>query len=314
MCVLIPKQTDEDVLRRIYRLDREHQGRGKIIQTLHEEFPEELVPDESTVTRRIKKFRETPSADLAEDDVFAWSSMREPWEGSGAILDAWSFYEREGYERKFGPFTRRFAKWTWRVAWAMGNGNSPVPMGLQASINPELSEGTAPMPQDPLLWAMEYAWREIEAIVFGRPLATREIDKALAIKPWQSEEQLAQFHESRDSEGRPLIQIHYMDMIWLESPSMPIADLWRTKRQEGDRDTKLAPQNVAARPFEDGLLGTQLGNYHGYPYRPHEMPVPGNPMPWYWFYLDNVYSRLSGRDESEDEAERVYERFFGRES
>lgn len=237
-------------------------------------FDEKDIPDQSTISRHIKKFRDLPPEPLREDVPFVWSSMTEvPWDASRAILDAVQFHREARYEEELGrPFTRRLAKWVWRVLYAFGphdaiNEASQGVSGLSRSVHPWLSlefpRGSRRTPDggDIMSIAQEYAWREVAHIVLGESFDTRVLDLKLACRSWQSLEHLLSYQNERNRQGL------------LHSGSSPPDDLeWLTNvapgaakatsqielayREAGyNPDLKVDPSLAA---MKDGLLPSQL--------------------------------------------------------
>lgn len=260
----MPKKTDPAILLRIYKLDRLGQGRSQIIEQLAIEFGEDLVPDESTITRRLARFRLKPPAELAEDETFAWSTMTEPWEQSRIILDAWDFYQASHFPETLGPFTRRLAKWVWRVAHAMkAPGGNPA-----LSDDGEMPDVLIPDARDHVWVALEYAWREVAAAVLGVPFDTGDLDNWLAMRPWAREYRLRAFHARRDGTGAGLVEFHHDDLEWLGHATIPFSEEYRLRARGGQlfKFSELEPLDMALRAEflrrTDGLLPSQRVYFH----------------------------------------------------
>ena len=69
-------------------------------------FPDDAIPDRSTVIRHRNKQKEQPPKELAEDRPFQWSEA-EPhlWAGERIILDGLALYHKLGHQAEAGPFT-----------------------------------------------------------------------------------------------------------------------------------------------------------------------------------------------------------------
>jgi len=180
----------------------------EIMGQLADEFTEEDIPDRSTISRHLKKFADdVPPEELREDAPFQWSTMSEvPWEWSRTILEAWWSYEMEGSNslaRKMKgsgslPFTRRLAKWTWRVAQAFGPPDysdetfwkrrewHPSTAAVDyRNWNAARARGD-PTISDVFMVAQEYSYREIAAAIGLEAFDARSIDVWLAFQPWLS--------------------------------------------------------------------------------------------------------------------------------
>ena len=78
---------------------------------------------------------------------FSWSQMDSvPWEHSRAVLDIWAYYETYG-NQAYGPFTRRLAKWSWRVMQAFEM--TPGHEDRQADLEPTPMDVLVVAPESP---------------------------------------------------------------------------------------------------------------------------------------------------------------------
>lgn len=211
----MPKKTDRNVILRSYVLRRQGKTLDEILDVLSEQFKEDQIPDRSTISRHMKIYESELPNELAEDAPFKWSDMKEaPWEGSRAVLGGYAHYIANGYPITFGQFTKRHAKWIWRVSQALGpQGDMTQFDSFEAILNVDLQEvwledanalyhiQSLPTRTDILETAMEYAWREIHSILFTVELDTNDLDFWLAFSPWRSPLQLSKYHKSRDEFG-----------------------------------------------------------------------------------------------------------------
>ena len=167
----MPKKTKRKILVRAYML--RDLTLNQIVDRLADEFPDEVLPDRSTIARNRKKFESSLPDELAEDTPFKWSEMKVvPWEHTRVILDIAAYYARAG--SPYGPYTNRLAKWCWRVMNAF-NAKPSIEEPWRRSIVTEV---------DVLFVAYEYCWREIATAVLKEPFETYELDTFLSFAPW----------------------------------------------------------------------------------------------------------------------------------
>lgn len=113
----MPKKTDCGIVIQTYQLRQVGLSLTKIMDKLHDEFGDQ-TPNESTVSRWCSKFKSDPPDGFEEHVPFRWGTMTEvPWAQRRGILDAWAWYVTVEDDH-FGIFTRRTAKWVWRVLQA----------------------------------------------------------------------------------------------------------------------------------------------------------------------------------------------------
>ena len=251
----MPKKTPSDVLIQIYQLRQDGLTISKIEDRLQELFDEDVIPDQSTISRQIKKFGLLPPEVLSEDVPFVWSAMGDlPWESSRALLEVWGFYHiRSTPQGLFGPFSRRLAKWTWRVLQAVGSdvfpdsnswGYETTDLGFPVPVNrafPIHSVDEHLNGYD-LLWiAKDYSWREKASILSIETFDTRDLDLKLALRPWQDLNNLKLYHGARDRLGLTKEQVfRSADSEWLRSVTV------RSERP-GSREEDTESEDLAMR-------------------------------------------------------------------
>ena len=240
----MPKKTNEKVVVRIYEMHALGDTLDEIVKQLEAEFPEELVPDKSTVFRRIKKVHnETTKEQLAEDKPFVWGQhCIGPWGSSNVVLATWGWYHSIDLDQKVGPFSRRLARWVWRVGEAVGADE------LNYLNHPNLEDPRGYVTRFSFfLIAREYAWRETAAMVLNEEFKTEDLDLWLAMLPWVDQDRYESYNKVRDRLGRfKWVNWHHHDDTWLQSvdPSFveyfaitpdrapTVRDFWQTLSKE----------------------------------------------------------------------------------
>ena len=172
----MPKKTPDEVVLETYV--RQDLSLSALTAHLEEKFGES-APDRSTVARHLKKFKEQPPEELAEDRPFVWAEAHEKlWAGDRSILDAIGIYNLHDLHTLIGPFTHRTAKWVYRVSLA-----------IEPWSGPDNGDKTC----DVLDLAQDYAASEIYAMLQKKPLDTTRQDLFLACKPWTDLNALCEF-------------------------------------------------------------------------------------------------------------------------
>lgn len=276
----MPKKTDQNVILRCYILRRQGNTLDEILDALSEEFDENQIPDRSTISRHLKKYESIPPDKLAEDTPFKWSEMKEvPWEGSRMVLGAYVHYMANDGPDYIGPFTKRFAKWIWRVGYALGPQGDMSPFDLSESMfgvdietllhntwketgDITALNGVPPLPTrfDVFNIAREYSLREIHSILFPVEFDTRDLDLWLAFSPWNGPYQLSKYHKARDGFGGfQRVLWHSGEMEWLQLVDPKAAAL--VELNSPDEIPGLEPPNEMSEIMIsalDGLLLSQL--------------------------------------------------------
>lgn len=191
----MPKTTEGKVLLRMYQLHQQGLKLQEIEDRLAEDFEESLVPDVSTISRRVRQYAILPPEELQENIAFSWSRMSAiPWEQSRLVLAMWADYETRRLNLLNGPFTGRLAKWTWRVLQAFGITwakyidagyliESSGEEGYLSTKLPDKNPGQEPLEDDIIgdVWqvTLEYTWREIASVVLNETFNTRDLDFGL---------------------------------------------------------------------------------------------------------------------------------------
>jgi hypothetical protein len=286
---------------------------------LSKEF--EQIPDISTISRHVKRFREEFPDELNEDAPFSWSTMSEvQWNDSRLVLGLWADYQTQQMDRLFGPFSRRLAKWSWRVLKAFGLSytgyrdvgyGSREGKGNQQDANVEfndpgsIEEGPpdASMIDDVWFVALEYTWREIASIVLHEAFDTRDLDMWLAFTPWRGEDWMDRYQVvkygpefKRPGLDTP-IHWHLLDIDWLDKVA-PLVAKNRSAFLPEKKSVRLrSPIDEtlwqAWTQLTDGLLGSQKSHYLAYWKRRAETKrsqSDDTSRPWYFDYLDKVAS------------------------
>ncbi|MCH7620714.1 MAG: hypothetical protein IH870_02335 [Chloroflexi bacterium] len=304
---------------------------NRVDERLQEDFDDKLIPDISTISRIIKRM---PLDELKEDVPFSWGAMEEiPWEDSRLVLGMWADYQSQQMDRLYGPFTRRLAKWCWRVLKAFGVSYSGYRVGLDVFSNdsdenrpvdkPSVSAFIEPFGDDVIddIWfvSLEFSWREIASTVMDEPFDTRDLDLWLAFAPWKGREWMdryltVKYDETFDeSSQRVPIHWHLLDMEWLDRVVPIVAENRRAFSPDSIKREPLPLRSDIDHMFYehwqkliDGLLGSQINLY-----RKHLGQDPdiarlfndGMPRPWYFDYLDEVIRDPAtyGKDNAGDE-------------
>ena len=231
----MPKKTSREIVLRIYQLRQTGLSVGVIVDKLAEEFVDS-VPSEATVSRHCRAFTKFPPEELAEDVPFSWGTMTDvPWNESPRILRMWARYLGTPSPEQFGQFTRRLAKWVWRVSTAVGFDMEKVTdssTGFEEVLPVDLVYAYAPTFKDVIQIASEYSWREIAHVVLEEPFVTQDLDLMLAFLPWQSNDSLLRYQMARDDEGaRERVLWHRWDLRWLWRVVPEVAPLVYRERQ-----------------------------------------------------------------------------------
>jgi len=292
------KRADDAVIMRAYILRRLGLTLREIMEHLSEEFDEEsIIPDQSTIHRRLKKIEESPPETLAEDVPFHWATMTTvPWEYSRLILDIQAQYETTA-EGIFGPFTVRLAKWCYRVTLAMDNEYRLKQTYIEDDIE-------LPTYSDAMMVAMEYSWREMASVILNDYFKTEDLDLWMIHTPWRSREFFERYHKVKYPDGwlgpneSPPVVWHVGDTLWLKDvdpeaartmiASGLAAESSRSLRENSDIDSLLVN---AWKRSTDGLLNSQLDMYRRK--RLKKTPKAGDSEeklsePWYFEWLDDV--------------------------
>lgn len=315
----MPKKTDGKVLIRIFQLRQLGLTLAQMQDHLYKEFDDGLVPDESTISRILKRL---PPEAVREDVPFTWSTMTEvPWEQSRAVLDIWSYYEslialskEPSQSLPFGPFTRRLAKWSWRILQTLDiadsrrEGQAFVPLRDVGEDDwypfpfdgPPYRAIETPTGYDVICVALEYAWREVATTVLGEAFDTKDLDMWLAFTPWKGMVWLQRYQcikypqgvdqaISLESQDEP-IRWHIPDLEWLDKVAPEVA---RTQRLRFPGLVQKRPPESAADPIlrkiwnvaVSPLLFSQIAQYRG-----ARLGDAGKGVsePWYFAYLDEV--------------------------
>ena len=279
-----------------------------IIERLANEFDEVVVPDRSTVFRQLKRLRaQTNASEVGEDVPFSWSKMAEvPWEASGILLDVSAFYEALEMEENYGPFTRRLAKWVWRVIQGLNRGydarlgvlfrNAYIWDIVERRMKRTFHGWSDPDEDDILTIASEYSWRELGAEVFSEPFDTRDLDLWFAFAPWRSRERIEQYNEIRNkSHGGRWVRWRYYDPAWLKRIMPDLVDEWGATRDDSADDILKRLDEGPRRLFKmwiqvrDGLLPSQLFDYdHNLEQGRPADHWGGENIPWHLTYLKEM--------------------------
>ncbi len=280
---------------RAYELFKGSIGAGAISLVLDSEFKESVAL--RTVERWVHGFKMIPSEDASEDIPFAWSKMTGiPWQDSRTVLTVWAYYNSQGYDTTIGPFTRRQAKWCWRVVNAFGESTQEVPTTLRTIESHDIEEV--------FRFGNEYVWREFASVLLDEPFDTSDLDMVLAFTPWKSLEHLEIYRETKyrpdkDDDNQPEpVRWHYLNLDWLEKVAPSAAKTWKVNspdtpiRQKSEvYDDLVRYWNVAI----DGLLPIQFQQW-----RKARFPDDGNSSPagdatsepWYFDVLDESLRNL----------------------
>ena len=270
----MPRKTVEKVLMRMYALHHAGRTLDEIVARLEQEFPDGLVPDRSTVFRRLKKIRDvTKETEPIEDVPFTWSAMSEaPWEASRMVLDLWHYYVVTGKHQDFGPFTSRMAKWAWRVVHALGLATTWDDRRHDLNLarlsehgRPELNFITA---SEIIDIVQEYSRREIAVFVLDEPFDTRDLDCWIAAAPWMNRVRLETYQDMEHL----AVKWHDEDIPWLKkvapeagsrrefwANTYPPPEIWNLPENE------ITHQDARAKRWyeeTEGLLKSQISEFH----------------------------------------------------
>ena len=314
----MPKKIDRTLVIRSYQLRQAGLTLTRIMEKLSEEFDEDDVPNESTIARHLKKFADgIPPEELAEDALFQWGTMSGvPWEGSANLLQISVNYNRDRELDHWRPFTRRLAKWTWRVLQAFGGpiaddaepewGSNDVVDDVSRLLYDSLAaateDGSVPYSGDVLLVAQEYAWREIAQITLGEPLNTTDLDLWLGSTPWKGPGWFERYLRAKKRLGINRVEFHNDDVDWVARIDPLSASLIRRLDSLPELPWFALPEAAIDEPrtllleASDGLLESQVMIYAYWRRSEHESnKSPGAEEPWYFNLLDSVRQRI--RDE-----------------
>ena len=307
----MPKKTNRKVVLRIFHLQQQDLKLQEIEDRLAGEFEESLVPDLSTISRHVRRHKEEVPEELKQDVPFTWATMSEvPWEHSRVVLNIWAYYMSLKMDQSYGPFTRRLAKWSWRVVRAVREqkrGAVTQEEGAQQDISSDLPLDAVikePTEGDVMFVALEYTWREIASVVLGEPFDTRDLDMWLAFTPWSGHEFIDNYHNvkypsefTESKQGVP-IRWHLLDLEWLDKV-VPIVAMNRRSQFPDSVEQKPLPLNSpydkqlyrAWSVLTDGLLGSQVQHYLAFLKQNTGQKTQleeSTPRPWYFDYLDEV--------------------------
>ena len=308
----MPKRLPEEIILRIYLLRRQGLTLDGIDEQLSQEFEE--PPSRSSVARIVRQQQELPPTQLAEDVPFSWSSMTEaPWEASRPVLDAWTLYEAQSESEHFGPFTRRLAKWTWRVlqalegtanrgdarhfavagefdaGWRLSDRDDDLPVLLSFDEEPKKPVPSTPTAGDVIDVAREYAWREIASVVIEPRFDTTDLDMFLAFTPWRDRSWLKLYQRARDRSEIEMIHWHLFDLEWLDRVDPKFAQSHRERLPDMFQSPDIEAAQLATQlrlRKVDGLLRSQLSAYPA---------VSGTDSDeWFFDYLSEVDDLVAG--------------------
>ena len=314
----MPKKIARTLVIRSYQLRQAGLTLTRIMEKLREEFDEDDVPNESTISRHLKKFADgIPPEELAEDVPFQWGTMSGvPWEGSANLLQISVGYNRNRELDHQRPFTRRLAKWTWRVIqafggpiaddeepeWGQNDVMDDVFLFLYDSLAAATKGGSVPYSGDVLLVAQEYAWREIAQVTLGEPLDTTDLDLWLGSTPWKGPGWLERYRRAKDRLGIRRVAFHNDDVDWVARIDPRSASLIRRLDSLPEIPMFALPEAVMDEPRTllleetDGLLESQVMIYAYWRRTEHvNNKSPGSREPWYFDLVDSARQRI--RDE-----------------
>ena len=316
LCTQMPKKTDDRVVRRIYLLSRQQPPLtlDKILGRLEREFGATVVPDRSTISRHIKRFPDRPPEGFEEDMSFRWSgSAVIPSHQFRPVLNVWAFYLATELDRYFGPFTDRVAKWTSKILDALDlaypQGAAPLftdPIGTGASSRlrpgrdlerkPIGSSESLPIERDVLVMALEYAWREIGAVVLDQSFDPQDLDMWLAFTPWKGATWIERYRQTRDRLGtHEFVSWHYFDLKWLDEVHPQVAASHREFIPHVVKEPRSPDERAAQEKWlhaVDGLLGSQLRDWarrRQDRVAEQSASAEDEPEPWYVAYLDEIW-------------------------
>jgi hypothetical protein len=216
-----------------------------------------------------------------------------PWEASHLVLAVESYWHDRRLEENRGALTFRVAKWTWRVANALGAVNQIDEDRLFSSSSaPEEDELEAspnvPNEVDILDFAQEYALREMVFEVLEQPFVTKDLDLLLASTPWESLNRLTAYRSRRNALRIKHVEWHDPYRDWEDLGPDEIR-----KKLAGLRDRFRSEDRLASEGFRaaieqldtqtDGLLASQISRFTEY-----SNDLQG--VPWWVNHLHETYS------------------------
>lgn len=305
----MPKQSDPRVIIRAHLLRQQSLTLDQIMDDLDKTFEKDRVPDRSTIARHLRRSASSSVNELTEDEPLVWSIMTEvPWEDSRMVLDAWAHFQTSRFETSYGMFSRRLAKWVWRVAQALFPGNTetatlfspsqPVTGTFDDVDEPqERPKVWTPTADDVLMIAVEYSWRELASVVLDEPFDTVDLDLLLALTPWKGRSYLERYHQYRDELGQfEWLEWHFRDIDWIDKINPGLAAKLRKYLGEGDKGGEERP--YAERRYlreGDGLLYSQhidYGNFVGSD--PGDRYAVGE-EPWHISYIAELLRNIKAQ-------------------
>ena len=290
----MPKITDERVIIRAYMLRQGGLTLDGIMDKLKEEFAADVMPNRSTISRRVQ----SPPKGLTEDVPFEWGNLPRgvPYVQSRVSLDMLAYLDSLGYGFLL---TQRVAKWGFRVILAIEQGERRVfvPQEHGEDWYPVGRIIDSPTESDLIFIALEYSWREAAAVVLKEPFHTRDLDKWIAFMPWKGDDWFKRYKGVQALNHFPPINWHMHQVEWLskvaprltsffpESPiqTRPLAEVDRVQQEFFSWAT-------------EGLLGSQV--HHWLADREigsdqtTAVPSP-EAKPWYFEHLDEI-ERVGG--------------------
>jgi len=302
---VMPKKTDQNVIVRSYQLRQGGLTLDAIMARLGQEFAAEVIPNRSTISRRLK----SPPKELAEDVPFEWGKLPRgvPYSQGRLLLDILAYLETFGYGFLF---TQRVAKWAFRVIQAVKQEERRlfVPRGdgedwYARDVNPEGGVIDSPTESDLIFVALEYSWRETADAVLNESFNTRDLDNWIAFMPWKGLDWLTRYKAIQDSRGFPPVRWHVKDADWLSKVAPQVASAF---------DVRPAPTNPLSEVDEaqlalwkwatDGLLSSQMYHYRAVRGMIGDqsilLPRP-DIEPWYFEYLDQIARDAPGGSDGE---------------
>ena len=313
----MPKLADRKVLIRRYELRRQGNTIDSIMDKLHSEFSLTKIPDRATIARNLKKFEADRPEELKEDLPFDWTRMGDV-AGARKMLDAYAFYETNGRSECYGPFTQRLAKWIWRVLNVTGCQDEKL---FTPVCDPEdhweavITEGGEldgceflhhgmPSENDIIGIALEYNWREIEALMYESSTETEDLSRWLAYKPWTGPANALRYVQWKTNAGRSWIRWHFNDLAWLNRID-PALSAHQGLHHVGDsvacpNDKDICPWMSAWSQATDVLISSQTWIADWWT-KADSKRGTSQRLPKDAWYID-YYSRLCSLQEQGDEA------------
>ena len=241
----------------------------------------ELSFKEPVSLRTVKAWRADYKERQAEletrlDAPFEWSRLTDfdvPAEGSRAVLDAYRFYLSKGWDES-EPFTFRLARWVWRVSQALQPWDGPDP---------------AMRSWDIVVFAREYATRQLATVVLRQRHDTADLDLFLACAPWTSLEALKGYHAVQDRLGSSArlrnVQDDYELLRRLKPDSGWIERLKPLMRRPKPEDLAQWYQQLLR--DREGILPSQFAGYQEWLHLRQQGQEP--PELWHVTYLHEVH-------------------------